>query len=159
MRPRKYPLEPALRVRESRADHAKKALASAIDKRERAEQQRRAAEAERERVKEHARAVREREQAALERGELLAADLMRGDAWETKVRDEEARRAREVAEASAREAEAQGTEDRARGDLATREAEAQVVEKDRERWVKREKRGEEQREEEGAAEAWRPKRP
>jgi colicin import membrane protein len=159
MRPRKYPLEPARRVRESRADDAKKDLASAIDARERAEQRRRAAEAEREQARGQARAVREKELAALARGELSAADLMRGDAWEARVREEEARRAREVAQAATKEAEAQGTEDKARGDLATRRADVEVVEKDRERWTAREKQAEEKREEEGAAEAWRPKRP
>jgi len=158
VRAKSYPLEPLVRVRRDRVDASARALASAIEAREAAERGRRSAEAERARHADEARRARESEAGALARGELSAADLQRQGAWDARVRWEDEERARRVAAAGEREATAVGAEGEARGGVAKAEAESKVVAEHRARWAAEGARAAEVASEEGAAEAWRPRR-
>ena len=154
----KYPLAPLARVRESKVDAATLALTDAVRTREAAEVQRRDAEGVLAQALREAEEVRHLERAALDRHELSVSDLARRDAWEHRIERE-----RVVLEDSlflAREAEAAANvaEAAARRDVLLREADAGVVEKDHQRWRVAEGRRAEARDEEGAAEAWRPRR-
>ncbi len=154
----KYPLDALVRLREGAADSATRELAEAVRAREASEARR--AHAARETAHHTARAddVRADESSRLTRGELTVADLARADAWEGRIRAEaEALRAREDAARSA-EDEARLVEGDARGALASRKADHDVVVKDKARFVDIARRAQEARDEEGAAEAWRPKR-
>jgi hypothetical protein len=101
--------------------------------------------------------LREREREALERGELSAADLMRGGAWEVRAKAEAERQALHVARAKQADAAAAADLGRAQTDVIGRKAELDVIEKDRQKWSVAEKRCKENAEEEAAEEAWRPR--
>ena len=152
-----YPLEPLGKVREARVDGATSELAAAVGAREDAESRRVAAEISRAKAKEEARATQAKEREALERGELTVADLMRENAWELRVRAEDATHAEKVARAAESEAAAVDHETRARVLLAEKKADALVVEKDRARWSVQENKRADAKEEEDAAEGWRKK--
>jgi hypothetical protein len=158
MRPPRYALEPLAKVREERVDEAVRGLAQAVAGREAAERSRRAAEAHRETHESAAATTREAERQALERGELRAEDLARAGEWELRVAAERAALLATEERALAAAREARNEEQGARGEVATRKADAGVVEKDRARWVEGQRKRAEAREEEEAAEAYRPKR-
>ena len=157
MRPRRYPLDPLARVREIKVDDAARALAEAVRAREEAALRLAQATRRKEDAEAEARALREGEQGALERGELTVADLMRADAWGTRVKAEQTELVRREDEAATREDAAQGDESRARVNVAERKADAELVERDRVRWVDGERRRADAKDEEAAADAWRPK--
>jgi hypothetical protein len=150
---RKYPLDPLLKLRERQVDEATGDLAKAVDARQSAERKREAAEAEKARAEAKAAAAREQEREALSRGELRAGDLLRAQAWELGVADERKKLVQQVAAAEQREKTAVEEEDSARAALAASEADAQVVEKDKGRFVKREVEREIAKEEEAASDA------
>jgi hypothetical protein len=150
---RKYPLDPLIKLRERQVDDATSDLAKAVGARQAAERKREAAELAKDRADEAADATRTDERGALERGELTAADLLRAQAWELGVAEERKRLAQQVAVATQGEDEAREEEDGARATLAAREADAEVVEKDKERFVTREKQREIAKEEEAASDA------
>ncbi len=150
---RKYPLDPLIKLRERQVDEATRDLAKAVDARQSAERKRAAAEAEKVRAEDRAKATRDEEREALERGELSVADLMRAQAWELGVADEQKKLGQQVTVAAHGEQKARTEEDGARTALASREADAQVVEKDKERFVTRERQREIAKEEEAAQEA------
>ena len=152
-----YPLEPLGKVREARVDGATSELAAAVGAREDAESRRAAAETARARAKDEALAMQAEEREALERGELTVADLMRENAWEVRVRAEDATHAEKVARAAEGEAAAVDDESRARESLSEKKADAKVVENDRERWSVQQKKRADAKEEEDAAEGWRKK--
>ena len=102
-------------------------------------------------------AVKDAEQGALERGNITVADLMRADAWAIRVAHEEAELAKRAADGVARATEAKDGEAAARATVAGRRADAELVEKHRERWDGAERARDAAKEEEAAAEAWRPK--
>jgi colicin import membrane protein len=158
MRPPRYALEPLAKIREERVDEAVRGLAKAVASRESAERGRRAAEAQRTGHEESAARARDAERGALERGELRVEDLARAGEWELRVAAE--REALLAAEERARVAarEALAKEQGAMGEVATRKADAEVVEKDRARWAEGQRKRALAREEEEAAEAYRPKR-
>jgi hypothetical protein len=158
MRPKKYPLDPLARVRAMKVDDAARALAESTRLREEAERKR--AEAERRVIaaEDAARVVRDAERDALDRGELTVADLMRGDAWGFRVREEQAELERRAADSLEREGAAKDGEDGARVVVAERKADAEIVERDRSRWADGERRRAEAKDEEAAADAWRPKK-
>jgi hypothetical protein len=158
MRPRKYPLEPLAALRARKVEGAVTGLAKAVAQREQAEQARR--ERELARAAQEARAARviEEERGSLERGELHAADLARAHAWQLRSDAERAALSSEVERARAAETEALKGESAARAQVAERRAEADVVDKDRARWTAEGRKGEEAREEEAMAEAFRPRR-
>jgi len=159
MRRKEYPLEQLGRVRAERADAAKRSLGSAVGVRERAQRQRLEAEEQDRRAQEGAQITRGEVRAALERGELRAADLMQQDAWEQRMREEQAARTRGVEQARTAEERARSDEEKARQAALTRKVEAEVVERDRERWRAREQRRLEVQEEEESAETFASRRP
>jgi hypothetical protein len=154
---KRYPLEPLGKVREAHVDGATTELAAAVDAREDAEARRVAAETSRADARKEALATQAKEREALERGELTVADLMRENAWELRVRAEDAALAEKVARAAEGEAAAIDDETRARQLLAEKKADAKVVENDRDRWSVQEKKRADAKEEEDAAEGWRKK--
>jgi len=156
-RPPKYPLEALGEVRARRVDAGAEEVARAIGAREAAELQRARAEAARTRVEAEGERVRRTEKESLARGELTAADLARGAAWEVAAREEAARHREQLERAASAAQAAYETEARAKEDLAARKSEADVVEKDRAKWKARETKRVLDREEESAEEAWRRK--
>jgi hypothetical protein len=156
MRRRRYPLEPLVMLRDQRVEQATVGLAGAIEKREDAEQGRRTAEAVRDAHDAAAKLVRAGESGALDRGELRAVDLAGADAWEARVAVESASVASALERARTVEERARDGERVAQGELASRRADASVVERDRARWVDQQRRRTEASEEEAASEGWRP---
>lgn len=158
MRRPRYPLETLAEHRDRRVDDAVRGLAQAIRARETAEDARRRAENEREghdaRV---CRTVAE-EQTALERGELAASDLAHAHAWRVREDAERAALAEQVERAGRAEDQARTGEQGARDAVVVRRAEAEVVIQDRERWTAAARKRADAKEEEDAAEAFRPKR-
>jgi hypothetical protein len=157
MPPKKYPLDPLVRLRQDKVDASTRELAASIQAREGAERARLAAEAERARLAEEARQARAKEERALGRGELSVADLQRQGAWEARTQWEDQARATEVAAATERETAAREGEGRARSRVSTAEAEAKVVTEHRGRWVAEGQRAADATAEEEAADAWRPR--
>ena len=154
----KYPLEPLAKLRDQKVDEATTALAEAVRKQEAAARALHAAESRRDAQARAAAAIREAEREALARGELRARDLARVDAWGVRVAVEQAVLNGAVERAGATEASAREGQGSAQGTLATRSAEARVVESHRERWDDERRRALEARDEEAATEAWRPAR-
>ena len=150
---RKYPLDPLIKLRERQVDEATRDLAKAVDARQVAERKREAAETAKARAEERAKEARDKEREALERGELRVGDLHRAQAWEFGVAEEQKKLAQQVTVAAQGEQKARTEEDGARTDLASREADAEVVEKDKERFVTHERQKEIAKEEEAAQEA------
>jgi len=158
MHPKKYPLDPLVRLRRDRVDDSVEALSAAIQTREEAERLHVAALAERTRQAEQAQRVRDAEANALGRGEISVADLQRQGAWEARTQWEDQEQALHVARAHEREAAARGGEGEARAGVAKAEADSKVVTKHRTDWAQERERAAEAAVEEGAAEAWRPRR-
>ena len=153
-RPPKYPLEPLLEHRERRVDDATAELGDAVRAREAAEAAKARAEAARREEEERAARLRAAEAALLAQGELRAVDLARAQAWE----HAEQRTIEELAGAERRATEhagtARATEDEARIELAKKKADRDVVAKDEARFLDKQRRDREAREEEAAEEAW-----
>jgi len=158
MASRKYPLDPLVRLREQQVDDKTRGLSAAVTAREAAELERLQAERDRRQAEQRAEQLRDAEQAALARGELRAGDLQRSQAWEIGVAIEQRQLLQQEAGAAEKEKGARGKEDEARAALAASKADAEVVSKDKQRFVDRGRRAQEARDEEAAAEAWRPKR-
>jgi hypothetical protein len=156
---RKYPLEPLVKLRQRQVDDATEKLARAIAEREAAEKQRQAAEASRARADEAASEVRQGERDALERGALRAGDLQRAQAWEIGVSEQRKRLTQQVSAATQDEARAHDEEDGARIELATREADAEVTDKDKARFDAKSVQLDLAKEEEAAAEVGANKKP
>ena len=154
----RYPLEPLVTVRGRKVEAAVQGLADAVRSRETAEGARRASEERRDAHDRAAEAVRGQEREALGRGELRAADLLAAGAWEARMRAETSAMATAVERARGAEAAAREAEGGARGQVATRKADAQVVDEDRDRWLEGQRKKAEAQEEEEAAEAYRPSR-
>ena len=83
---------------------------------------------------------------------------MRAQAWEVGIAEEQKRLAQQVAVAEQGEKKALDQEDGARGALASRQADADVVEKDKDRFVSKERQKQIAKEEEAADEAHGAKR-
>ncbi|WP_394833197.1 hypothetical protein LVJ94_42515 [Pendulispora rubella] len=154
--PRKsYPLEVLLDLRNRRVEDATVELASAIRARESAEEQRQALEITRARAAAEASVARAAERDALAQGVLRAADLQRGGAWERVARAEREAMDAKVEHAALAEQSAADDEARARGELVQRKADADVVDKDRSRYLERARKRIVAMEEECASDAWR----
>ena len=132
-RPR-YPLHPLTKLRKRQVEAATEDLADAVKTRERTERQRTEATGVLTRAEDEAQRKRAAERALLEDGELRAGDLHRAEAWEMGVAAEKRRLADAVATAQRAETAAREKESGARGELAAREADAKVVEKDEARF-------------------------
>jgi hypothetical protein len=154
----KYPLEPARRLREDRAEAAARELAEKVRAREAADAEKARAEAARLAAEQAAAAARAKERAALERGELKVADLARQDAWSVAVQMEKRTLEKTAATAEEKARAARDTETTARGVLGEKKAEAEVLVRDQGRWTAAQAKAREAAEEEEAAEAWRPRR-
>jgi hypothetical protein len=137
-----------MKLRERQVEGATGDLAQAVSAREKAERAREMAENALERSDEAAERLRDAERRALEEGELRAGDLHRAEAWEMGVAAERTKLAQSVATTESAEAGARAKEEEACAALATREADAKVVEKDKERWDERVRRRELAKEEE-----------
>lgn len=155
----KYPLEKLLELREKRVDEAASSLAGAVRTRETAEQAQARAEAEKRAAHEAADQLRRTETRALEQGTLSAADLQRAHAWEIRVETDQRALARQVEAAEERTGQAREGEVAAQQDLGQKKGDAKVVTEDRARFAERERRVALAKEEEEAAEAWRPRGP
>ncbi len=158
MRQRQYTLEPLVELRDQQVDTAAVELAGAIAQREQAERVRREAEEARAAHEAAARQVRAAEAEALARGELCVSDLAGAGAWELRVTAESAAMGSAVDRARGTEDRAHDGERLARGEVAARQADADIVAKHRARWADGERRRSEAKEEEAASEIWRPKR-
>jgi hypothetical protein len=145
-------------VRRKKVEEATAALAGAVRKREAAARALRGAEVRTEMAARAASRVRTAELEALTRGELRARDLARAHAWANRTAAEGEALAGVVRRAEAAEAAARDHEREAQGELATRRAEALLVEGHRDRWKEQHRRGVIAREEEASSEAWRPRR-
>jgi hypothetical protein len=158
VRPPRYPLEPLARLREKKVDEATQALAGAVATRAKAEEARARAEQRRAAQESKVAAVRDEERAALAHGELRAADLARAGAWEIAVAAEREQLDATVKSAQGKERAARDAEAGAKQSVASRQADADAVEKDRARWHEHARKRDEAKEEEAASEAWRPGR-
>ncbi|HXN30327.1 MAG TPA: hypothetical protein VN894_00640 [Polyangiaceae bacterium] len=156
MRPPKYPLEPLAELRHRNVDQAVRALAEATRARDTAERKVLASERDRQAHGAAAESVRRVEAQALAEGGLRAADLARAAAWEARIATEREAMTSAVGRARDEEADARAGEVRALDAVASRNAEAKVVAKDRARWDGAQRKRAEGREEEAACEAWRP---
>lgn len=151
----KYPLKPLLEHRERMVDDATAELGGAVRAREAADASRARAEAERRAAEERAARVRAEEADRLARGELRAADLARGQAWEIGASAEIGQLTRAVEVAEQKVERARGDEVEARVVLARKMADRDVVVKDEARFADRLKKRGLAAEEEAAEEAFR----
>ncbi len=158
MAKQKYPLDPLAKLRGTQVDAATKDLAARVGERERAARAREAAEVRRREEERAASQVREGVQDSLAHGELSAGDLQRAQAWEVGAGVRAAQLTGRVASAAEQEAAAREQEQAAKTALAARKADADVVDKDKARFVNRLRKEAEAREEEASAEAWRDRR-
>ncbi len=159
MRSSKYPLESLARLKKERADDAVRALGKAISAREDAERRRAEAEAAQKHAEAQAAVLRQEERASLEKGELSAADLVQANAWEVRVKAEDAERARKVEEARASSETKRRLEAEAQAKVAGARGEVKAVLRHEGRWNEARQRARDAEEEEAAAEASRPKTP
>jgi hypothetical protein len=152
-----YPLEALLDLREQKVEATTAELADAVRHRERAASERRSAEIAARRAAEDAADKRVLEQEALLRGELKVADLARFSTWEVAVQAEQHGLAARVEQATEEERRAKDAEERSRSELAQRKADADVVDKDRSRYLDQMRKRIEAKEEEDAVDtvAWR----
>jgi hypothetical protein len=150
-----YPLEALLNLRERRVKDTTVELSSAVREKESATERRQALEAIRARAAAEAARLREAEREALEQGGLRVADLMQREAWERQVASEQQALAAKVEQAALAEQAAADDEARVRADLLEHKAEADVVDKDRSRYLERARKRIVAIEEESASEAWR----
>jgi len=155
MSARKYPLDPLVKLRARKVEDQTRALAGAVQARHAAESKREEAVEARAQADDAAAKERARERSALEEGELRAGDLQRAQTWELGVTEERKRLTQRVTRAAESEDAAKKDEAKARDDLAARRADADVVDKDKSRFVARENQRELAKEEEAAAEALR----
>jgi hypothetical protein len=158
MRPKQYPLDALIKVRQSRLDVAVNGLAAALRETQEARRLREAAEQQRERDRDAATATRSREAAAMARGELSAADAQRLSAWEAREAWEDAEKVRRIATLKDAEVSAERRETAARGLVGEAEAELKVASEAKRRWIAESERQLEAAAEENATEAWRPPR-
>ncbi len=158
MRKAKYPLETLRQVRLTKVDDATAALGQAVSALQAAERERARAEAQRILQQRAAEEKRESERRALHQGQLTVADLARKDAWEFGVGSEAARLAEAEGQSKSKEDDARTAESLARDALAAKKADADVVAKDKARFVDQQQKRTLAHEEEMAEEAWRPKR-
>jgi len=148
----KYALLPLLRARRITADKAMLALREAEADRHIASVAKERAQAEIDRAESVAQKIRDEGRPPARA--ITAADLAILDAWETREQKERAERSHRLKAAEDRERRESAREHALRIELEKSAAEAQVVEKDREKWRAREARREELLQEERANEAW-----
>ena len=154
----KYPLDVLARLRDGVLERAVGELAAAERAQDTAVRAREAAERRHEEHGRTAACARDAERAALARGELRAVDLARAEEWAAGVDARQDRLADAVDGARSGEAQAADGARAALAVVAARRADVEVVVRHRERWVEAHEKLAEDREEEAAFEAWRPKK-
>ena len=152
----KYPRKIVLEHRERLAEDAKADLARAVREREARERAKAQATEEAARANAARAKVREDEDARLARGELSAWDLAQRGAWELRAEAEAEALRKKVADLGGLYDVGREQERAALLSLATRKADVDVLEKDRERHQASERKKAEAREEGAAAEVVRP---
>jgi hypothetical protein len=157
MRRPRYPLEPLAELRARKVEGAVRGLAQAVAQRERAGEQRKQSEQRRDTHEAQTARVAQVERDSLQRGELCAADLARAHAWQLRTEAERAALTAEVDRTRTVEVDAVKGEGTARGQVAERRADADVVDKDRVRWTTEARKRQDAKEEEAMAEAFRHK--
>jgi hypothetical protein len=155
--PKKYPLTSLSKLRDGKVETAMRELSAALRNRETAEQARRAAERDRARHDRQTTAISGSETEALSRGELLAADMVRLEAWRARMQLASRTLAVRVAQAGAEESRAKTEQWLAQERLAARKADANVVSEHQARWAEQRTQELQAAEEEAALELWRPK--
>ena len=154
----KYPLEPLREHRDRRVDAATVQLGDAVRSREAADDAKRRAEQERLDAEARAAAVRDDEAALLANGELRVADLACAGAWEHAASAEMTDLGSAIARADGHLAAAREAEVQARGELAQKKADLDVVVKDEARFDAAARSKQEAAEEESAEEAFAARR-
>ena len=154
----KYPLEPLREHRDRKVDAATAQLGEAVRTREAADEARARAEQERGAAEARSAAVRQDEADLLAKGELCVADLARAEAWEHAASAEMADLGRSVARAEDHLLAARNAEVQARGELAQKKADLDVVAKDEARFDAGVRRARDAAEEESAEEAFAARR-
>jgi len=148
----KYRLEPLAQARRASVEKASRALAEATANRQTAELARTRVELEAERARAEVLRIRSEERGPEKI--LRAEDLVASDTWEIRAETERLQRERRLEVAKANESKEALREAAARAVVEKRQAEAQVVEKDRARFEIREAKEAEARQEVEADEAW-----
>ena len=154
----KYPLEPLREHRDRGVDAATAQLGEAVRTREAADDAKRCAQQERLEAEARAASVRSDEAALLANGELRVADLARAEAWEHAATAEMSGLGRAVDRADGHLVAARDTEVEARGELAQKKADLDVVVKDEARFDAGVRRAREAAEEESAEEIFAARR-
>jgi hypothetical protein len=157
MRPRKYPLEPLVRLKKERVESTTRQLGKAVLARESAERRHEEAASAQRQGDARASRVRTEERDLLEKGELSAADLIRANAWEVRVQTEGAERAHAVDAAQATMTTQRRRELDAQAEVARSRGEAKAVDRHEARWIAAREKVREAEEEEATSEAARPK--
>lgn len=149
----KYRLDPLARARQAHVERASRSLAEASRAKTDAELLRKRIEEDAARADAEAKRIRDEERASAK--PLRAEDLATHDRWEIRAQDERADREHRLEVAKKIESNETLREKTARAEVERRQAAAQVVERDRERWKQREAQRVEAKQEVEANEVWR----
>jgi hypothetical protein len=149
----KYRLDPLARARQAHVERASRSLGEASRAKAAAEQLRKRIEEDALRAESEAKRIRTEEHA--DAAQVRAADLEAYDLWEIRAQNERADREHRLDVAKASESKEALRERAARAEVEKRQAAAQVVERDRERWKQREAQRVEATQEAEANEVWR----
>ena len=133
---RKYPLDPLKRVRAEKVDQEARALAKALGEADKARLERERRELAKLELEQSIRETARTEREKLEEGGLRAADLARSAAFGIASDLRRAAHERSVAEARAGHTRAVSEAEARRGELASAQAGAEVVEKHHGNWQK-----------------------
>jgi len=153
----KYRLLALEKLRDAKVDEATKKLAEAVKEREAASARKQNAERALDLHESEAARVRAMERASLEQGLARARALAIENAWEIGVKVTSDRLRAEIAKRKEEEARAVAHETEARAAVVAKKADAKVVHEDHDRFDADARKIEDQKEEEAAEEAWRPK--
>jgi hypothetical protein len=131
---RKYPLDPLRRVREENVDQKVRALSESLRHVEAAREEADRTERRKRELETAVATTAAMERQRLAQGELTAADLARGAAWNLAAEIDRAEQARALEQARARQGAAEGRATERQVDLADAKASAELVEKHHEGW-------------------------
>jgi hypothetical protein len=135
---KKYPLEPLRQVRDDKLDRAQRALAHANGKLGEARTELERREREQVATEEAAQRIRAAETDRLERGELSASDLMRAAAWSVGAGLQKQAKMEQVQAARAATISAEEAALARRSAMENAQAEKELVERNRHRWMQAE---------------------
>jgi hypothetical protein len=150
---RKYPLDPLRRVREENVDRKVHALSASLRHVETARDHAERSERRKLDLESALATTAAKEQQRLTRGELTAADLARGAAWNLASEIDRAEKARALEQARAERAAAEAHAGERKRDLADARASADLVDKHHDGWQRARTAESEARDEEDAEQA------